>query len=165
MEPTELNKICCNMISNWGKEDHNLRFLKLTSEEKTSSAKTHFPDSGDGPHVKRALFNNYDFFRQIHPYLVTPLWNLKQAIMKCETNEDYVKMIIRIEEFKKEEKDDETNKFLNPLFKKLLQTIKYNRKFTPKEKAQIETRLLSSKSDSTVNASEPSSSLPRQTSG
>ena len=160
MDAKALNELCLKLISNWGKEEHNLRFLKLTSEEKTTFTQEHFPLLEAGPQAKRAAFNNYDFFKQIPFVFVQPLYDLKQAIMKCQTNEDYVRVIIRIEEI---EENKEATPLLKSLCEKLAKTINDHRKLTPKEIAQIQLRLLSSKSDSSVSA--PSSSLPRQKSG
>jgi len=103
--------------------------------------------------------SRYNIFKRIPPDLIAPLWWLKEAILTCKTNEDYVKVIIDIENF---EKKESTIEYLKPLCKQLVIIIKENRNFTPKEKVHIDLHLLPSNSDSSV--SDSSSSMSRQNS-
>ena len=160
MNAQELNELCLKTINNWGMDDHKLSYLKLSREEKTTRAKELFSCTEYRPPVVKAMFNNYDFFRQIPIVFVQLLWDLKQAIMTCETNEDYERVIIRVKEIKKEK---EVVPLVINLCKKLVETLKRHREFTTKERTQIMLSLLPSNSDSSV--SDSSSTISRQNSG
>jgi len=147
MEAEELNQQCLELINNWGRENYVNR-VSLSRCRKRQYEKL-YQNLERHPSVDKAIQSGYDFFKQIDTEKVHFIWKLKQDILHCQENEDYVKVIITIKRFVKEENDTDVSN----LYLELISLIRENRTYTVQEKAQIELGMLSSTSDSAVNAS------------